>query len=155
MSTAASLLLTALLSLFHGVPPYNMQRITITRQNIVQNAAESERQFGVPAGLMLSVAWMESRLGSDRASGGCWGAPTSPQRRQVAGTPLQAARAMARSFEVCRSWEGAVARFRSGLCRAPQHQRYINNVMSIARRTYIAAGQPMPAGLQARVTASR
>lgn len=117
---------------------------------IANNAAEGERLHGVPAGVMLVVGFMETHLGCDRNEGGNWGAPIDPQHRHTAGTPLQAAHALAVSYQRCggQDWARAVGRFRSGLC-APsrvEHRIYVHQVGRLVRRLYTTVGQPVPAG---------
>lgn len=90
----------------------------------------------VPPAVLLSVALHESHFGCAPGSGGCWGAPVDPVHRHDAGTPAQAARALATGYRVCGTWAGAVGRFRSGLCAPTSavHRRYVATVMALAAR---------------------
>lgn len=103
---------------------------------IAQALEEAEREHGVPPSLMLAVGLLETHCGCAWGENGGWGAPVSPRRRHTAGTHLHAARALRRSREVCGSWEGAVSRFRWGLCRPPAGRRGYRPaaVLELARR---------------------
>lgn len=148
MDTA--ILFAALLAIFPRSPAVECLRART--DTIVTQAREAAARRGVPVGLLLAVGFMESHLGCDRASGGCWGAPISPDRRGTAGTPDHAAQALATSREVCGTWEGAVCRFRCGLCRCPdRHTRYASTAMGLARRIYTSAGEAVPVVLTPRV----
>jgi hypothetical protein len=106
-------------------------------------------QLGVPPGLALSVSFHETHVGCDRNEGGGWGAPIDMQHRHVAGTPEDAIRALRRSFEVCHDWEGAVSRFRSGICRLPrndQRRAYVRSVLHLAGVLYRAVNGDNPHG---------
>lgn len=143
-------LLAALLVIFPRSPAITCLR---TRAEVIASQArDAAYTRHVPPGLLLAIGFMESHLGCDRASGGCWGAPIDPQHRGTAGTPDHAAQALATSFRVCGSWEGAVCRFRCGLCRCPdRHTRYASTAMGLARRIYTTAGEPVPVALTPRV----
>lgn len=139
--------LVALLSFFAHVPEPQASRIAANRVQIEASVAESERVHGVPPAVMLTVAWLESHLGTAPGSGGCWGAPVSATRRQTAGTPLQAARVLARGYEHCHhDWRQAVGFFRSGLCNGGRHPAYVATASRLVRRLSAATHTPVPAG---------
>ena len=149
--TDAALLLAALLALSR--PPAEIRRrLDARRDAIVAQAARAADAHGVPVGLLLVVAFLESHVGQDRGSGGCWGAPASPRRRNVAGTAAHSARALARSFEVCggASWLRAVTRYRSGRCVF--RRRLVGYeapyAIGLVARVYQQAGLPPPPGLR-------
>jgi len=125
-----SLLLTTYLSFFSSLSPGAASCIEERRDAIVANLNAGEGKYGVPAGLMMVVAFNETHLGCDAREGGNWGAPISATRRHVAGTPLQAARILANGHRHCGSWRGAVSFFRTGLCRPVEarHVPYVNRV---------------------------
>ena len=87
---------------------------------IAAQADEAARVTGVPVATLLVMGYMESALGCDPRSGGCWGAPISPARRLTAGTSMHAARALAWGYRRCETTEGAVAHFRYGRCTTPR-----------------------------------
>lgn len=128
------LLLTALLAMFPHLR--HASCVHARAATIAAEVEHAERAYGVPPAVMLVVGLYESHWGCAPGSGGCWGAPVSRARRNVAGTPGHAARALARSFAVCGSWRGAVARFRSGLCtaRQPTHRQYVRSVAALVAR---------------------
>lgn len=155
--TAATRYVDGILAMFPTAPARSVQSIRARQTTIEQNLLASESIHGVPMGIMLMVAWAETHVGGDINEGGNWGAPIDPQHRHTAGTPLHAARALRRSYEVCGSWYRAVARFRSGLCRPhnPTHQRYTRTVTYLARRLYLRVGDTIPPTLEEPHTASR
>lgn len=111
-----------LLTLLHTHPhiPQPMRSCLANHQDrIAAQAQEGSDQNGVPAGILLTVGFLESHLGCHPRSGGCWGAPIDPTHRLTAGTHHHAAVALATSYRVCGTWEGAISRFRCGLCRCP------------------------------------
>jgi hypothetical protein len=110
--------LTALLLAF----PSLAHRTCVRRRagEIAAAAEAAARRHEVPVGLLLSVAVLESHLGCNPRSGGCWGAPISRTRRAVAGTADHAASALALGLRRCGSDEGAIAHFRWGHCRVPR-----------------------------------
>lgn len=106
-------------------------------------------RLSVPSGLALSVSFHETHVGCDRNEGGGWGAPIDIRHRHTAGTPEHAIRALRRSFEVCHDWEGAVSRFRSGLCHLPRGDRrrgYVRSVLHLAGVIYRAVDGNNPRG---------
>jgi hypothetical protein len=131
-------LLAALLALFPTSP--SRPCIEARAAQITADAGAAARRYGVPPALLLAVGFVETHLGCDRASGGCWGAPISPERRGTAGTVDHAARALASGYAACGSWPGAVCRFRCGLCRCPlRHERYQRVALALAARLTRAA----------------
>lgn len=134
-------LVSALLSLFPRSP--SLACLRSRTEAITRDAADATAQHDVPPALLLAVGFVETHLGCDRASGGCWGAPIDPQHRGTAGRASHAAQALATSYRVCGTWEGAVCRFRCGLCRCPpQHAQYTRNALSLAARIRAAADLP-------------
>lgn len=147
--TIAHLIFVALMAMFSHSPARAC--LTARQDQIVTQAADAQASRGVPVGVLLAVGFMESHLGCDRASGGCWGAPISPMRRRTAGTPDHAARALATSFRICGSWRGAISRFRCGLCRGPaRYDRYVNTALRIVRGLYRRAGIEEPPMLESQ-----
>jgi hypothetical protein len=137
-------LLVALLSLLRGPQSACIE----SRRDVIIAAAEAgERDHGVPPVILLVIGFAESHLGCDVGEGGGWGAPISRTRRHTAGTPDHAARALARSYEVCGTWLGAVSRFRCGLCRCPRLRGYDpTDAMRLVDRVSTRAGTPAPTG---------
>jgi hypothetical protein len=136
----ARALLAALLTIFPHAPA---RACLVARTDALAAAlASAEASRGVPAGLMLAVAFRETWVGCHPHEGGNWGAPRPGANRHLAGTPDDAARAMARSYAVCGSWAGAVGRYRSGLCAPwnPVHRAYVAATLRLAARLYAAAG---------------
>lgn len=126
----AATLLSLLLTLY---PTMNHRACVVRRSAEIAAAVEyAYAEHGVPRAVVLAVAFHESHMGCDAASGGCWGV----RHGRVPGTPDDAARALASSRVVCGSWRGAVGRFVSGLCRPwqPEHRAYVARVMSLAAR---------------------
>lgn len=149
--TIAQLLLTALLHMFPYMSGNNRACIERNFDSIAQVAEAAERDNAVPAAVILSVGFLETHLGCDVGEGGNWGAPISAARRHVAGTPAQAARVLERSFTVCETWNGAISRFRSGLCHIPQRMHnYPVTAMRIVRRISHDANVPLPENLTHR-----
>ncbi len=118
----AAIALAALLSL---LPDTARTRCVRARAaTIIHDASAASAATGVPVEVLLVVGYLESALGCDPRSGGCWGAPISPRRRDVAGRASHAAAALAAGYRVCTTDLGAVSRFRYGLCRTPRrHNR--------------------------------
>lgn len=130
----ARTLLATLLSLYR--PPADVRaRIDRASEAIATAAAEASERHGVPVEILLAVGFAETHLGVDHGEGGNWGAPTSRRRRHVAGTPDDAARALAWGYRRCHDWPGAVAHFRCGMCRCSRLVGYgPTTVMRIAGR---------------------
>lgn len=121
--------LLALLALYPRSPAAECVRARLPR--LAAAADSAAREHGVPVALLVAVAWHESHLGCHPASGGCWGAPVSPQHRLTAGGAMHAARALATGRARCGTWEGAVRRFRGGACTG--HDGYAARVLRTAR----------------------
>lgn len=128
------LLLTLFPHMSHGNRPCIERRVDV----ITEQAREASRMHNVPPHLLISVGFHESHLGCQETD---WGAPASRTRRHTPGTPVDAARALANGYAACRSWEGAVFRFRSGLCRSrdPNVMQYVTSVMNLSRRLEVYA----------------
>lgn len=154
----AKMLLAAILTLFPYMSGNNRACIERNATSIVNVVESAQRENGVPPAVLLTVGFMETHLGCDVGEGGNWGAPISPQRRHVAGTPRQAAVALQHGFERCGSWLGAIARFRSGRCVIPPTMtRYPRTATWLMTRISTIAQAPIPASFQPvrRATASR
>lgn len=150
MITPFQLLFAALMAMFPHSPAVGCLRTN--EAQIVVDAQAASSAYGVPAGLLYIVAFRETHVGCDAASGGNWGAPISSTRRHTAGNANSAASALALGYRACRSsWRGAVSHFRCGLCRCPDNRRdfaeYVPWVMIKARQIYTRAAQPVPPGL--------
>lgn len=115
-TTFLHFLFSVFLSILPPIP--QPMRSCVVRRNdeIVQMAQAGYEVHQVPVTLLLMVGFLESHWGCHPRSGGCWGAPIDPQHRLTAGTSNHAARALATSYRVCGTWEGAMNRFRCGLC---------------------------------------
>lgn len=152
------LLFAALLAILPRVP--QPMRGCIQRQHgdIVQQIARSAESYGVPPAVLLVVGMLESHYGCSPRSGGCWGAPVDRAHRATAGTPNQAAVALATSYRVCRTWLGAVARFRCGLCQCPTlaGRGYTPGyAVRLIERVHARAELPAPGGLRVAARRSR
>ena len=130
-------LVTAFITLFPHSPARSC--IIERREYIAQTLEASRTSYPeMPIEMIATIGFMETHLGCDRGEGGNWGAPVSAQQRHVAGTPLQAARVLWRSYEVCHTWEGAARRFRTGLCHATATGTpYARNAISISNRIQV------------------
>jgi hypothetical protein len=129
----AAEIVTAILMRFPQSPARNC--IMARRQHIESVLVSSANIYPeMPVEIIATVGFLETHLGCARGEGGNWGAPISPLRRHIPGTPLQAARALWRSYEVCGNWEGAARRFRTGLCRPTiVGTRYGRMAVNVAR----------------------
>jgi hypothetical protein len=127
--------LAAILAIFPFMSGNNRACIQSRQARIVEQLTETTAA-GVPPEIMASVAFVETHLGCDRNEGGNWGAPIDPAHRHTAGTHVHAARALLTGRERCGSWDGAIVRFRTGLCaaRTPVGRRYLANVTRLAQR---------------------
>jgi len=118
----ASLILSAILALFPYMSGNNRRCIENNRARIEAQLDETSARYpDVPREVMAAVAFAETHLGCDAGEGGNWGAPISRHRRHTAGTHLHAAGALHRSLAVCGTVDGAIMRFRVGLCN-PRRQ---------------------------------
>jgi hypothetical protein len=133
------MLVVSLLAIY----PHTPARMCMERRQVEigQQATDAAAATGVPIELLAAVGFHESHVGCDEAD---WGAPVDRFHRHIAGTPLHAARALARSYEVCGDWRGAVTRFRSGLCSLPAgdvRKHYVASVMRLADRLRATASR--------------
>ncbi len=143
----AHALIIALLALFAHSPHHDC--IALHEPDIARRLESAESVHGVPPGVLLVVAALESHLGCASGSGGCWGAPIDPRHRGTAGTSDHAARALARGFAVCHTWAGAIRRFRSGLCfREPPVGYTTRTALRMIERVYDDARLPRPEHLR-------
>lgn len=132
------LLLTALLATFSHMPA----RHCIERRfdEITAAADDASERFGVPPALLLSVGFHETWLGCHGERD--WGAPVDRRHRHTAGTPADAAASLAVGLRVCGTWNGAITRFRSGLCTVPPgdpRRAYVRSVLRLSRRVMARA----------------
>ena len=117
MLTAAQIV-TAILAMFPAMSGNNRECIIARRTRIENHITAAQRQFPeMPSEVFASIGFIESHFGCNPRSGGSWGVPISPSRRNIAGTPLQAASVLWHSYQACHTWDGAARRFRTGLCR--------------------------------------
>jgi len=93
-------------------------------ETTVRRAESAETNYGVPAGVLLTVGFLETHLGCANGSGGNWGAPVDRAHRHTAGTSDSAARSLQTGFRRCGTWQGALGWFRCGHCRCPRMQGY-------------------------------
>lgn len=77
---------------------------------------DAEESYGVPAGVLLVVGFLETHLGTDHGEGGNWGAPIDARHRHTAGTAFNAAHVLAVGFGTCHTWLRAITYYRSGHC---------------------------------------
>ncbi|HEX3059312.1 MAG TPA: hypothetical protein VHP62_08115 [Usitatibacter sp.] len=153
----AELLLVALLSLFrtNALAAHCIER---NRASIIASADQAEREMGVPVGVLLAIAYLETHLGCTTGDGRAnWGAPISASRRHTHGTAYHSAHALAWSFRVCGTWDRAVSRYRGGYCdHLPRGFRGYtpDYAISVVRRAYARAGLPLPDGLEAHARAN-
>ena len=129
------LLLAAILACF---PHFRARHEIVRRFDAIAAAAhDASERHGVPPAILISVGFHETHLGVDEPD---WGAPADRRHRHTAGTPDDAARALASGYRACHSWRGAVSRFRSGLCTPPPFARgYVASVMRLSQRLYARA----------------
>lgn len=132
---------TAILALFPYMSGNNRQCIIENRTQIEQVLTEAHQVYpNMPTEVFIAVGFMETHLGCDAVGNGNWGAPISSTQRHIAGTPMQAATVLWRSYEVCGSWDGATRRFRTGLCgNTSVGLRYSRTAMSLANRVRLHA----------------
>ena len=111
----AAAFLAALLALL-PVPAARRACIVARRDAIIAQADAAALADGVPVGVLLVVAFLESHIGCAPRSGACWGAPIDPRHRQTAGNARSASRALAWGYRRCHTTLGAISHFRSGRC---------------------------------------
>lgn len=142
-------ILIAILAIFPHMSGNNRQCI-IDRQNFIASQLRDVSRPVAPGApvppteLTAAVAFAETHLGCDINEGGNWGAPISASQRHVAGTHLSAVRVLSRGYVRCGSWDGAVMRFRTGLCNPARNgstpeirrigPRYLRTIHSIMGR---------------------
>lgn len=119
-------IVVAILALFPYMSGNNRACIETQQARIVQQLREVSEPYEPgapvpPTELTAAVAFAETHLGCDIHEGGNWGAPIDAQHRHTAGTHMNAVRVLVRGYQRCGSWDGAVLRFRTGLCN-PQRQ---------------------------------
>lgn len=139
--TLATALLAALLALFPAMSR-GCRPCIVSHQAAIVRELDAGEALGVPPAILLAVGFLESHLGCDPASGGCWGAPIDPQHRHIAGAPSATTRALVTSRRVCGTWPRALARFRCGLCAGcPRLRGYTPaQALSLAARIEARAG---------------
>lgn len=111
----------AILAMFPHMSGNNRRCIETQQSRIVQQLREVSRPYEPgapvpPVELTAAVAFAETHLGCDLHEGGNWGAPIDAQHRHTAGTHMNAVRVLSQSYRVCGGWDGAILRFRTGLC---------------------------------------
>jgi hypothetical protein len=111
----------AILALFPHMSGNNRRCIETQQDRIVQQLREVSQPYEPgapvpPTELTAAVAFAETHLGCDIHEGGNWGAPIDAQHRHTAGTHMNAVRALSRGYQRCGDWDGAIMRFRTGLC---------------------------------------
>lgn len=151
METITSLLV-ALLSIIPFNSPAH-RGITSHHEHILAQALDASNAYSVPPAVLLAVAFKETWIGTCGETD--WGAPASMRHRNIAGTPRDAARVLARGYEVCGTWLGAAARFRSGDCSGNRvGDAYAQSAIHLAERMSLHAGIALPIGLRTRVYAA-
>lgn len=144
------LLFAALMALLPHVPQPMHGCMAQRHGHIIAQVAQAAATHGVPPAVLMVVGLLESHYGCAPGSGGCWGAPLDRRHRLTAGTPNQAAVALATSFRVCGTWRGALSRFRCGLCRCPERliRGYTPGFAArLVERVHERAGLALPEGL--------
>lgn len=115
----ALVLILSLLGLFRHETA-GLRCIRERKDQIAADAEAAAARYSVPVAALLAVAYLESQYGCHPRSGGCWGAPVSPQRRGTAGNAYHAAAALAWGYRRCDGSNlQAVSHFRCGRCRCP------------------------------------
>lgn len=152
---SSALIISAILALYPYMSGNNRSCIERNRARIEQQLDETVAAYpDVPRLTIAAVAFAETHLGCDAGEGGNWGAPISRLRRHVAGTHLHAAGALHRSLVVCGNVDGAIMRFRVGLCN-PRRQTtnvavqrrahaYLQRVRALEQRIQARAAQFTP-----------
>lgn len=145
-------ILLAILAIFPYMSGNNRQCIIDRQPRIVAQLREVSEPIAPgapvpPVELTAAVAFAETHLGCDINEGGNWGAPIDSTHRHTAGTHLSAVRVLSQGFTRCGSWDGAVLRFRTGLCNPARNgstpavrrigPRYLQTIHSIMRRMHV------------------
>jgi hypothetical protein len=134
------LIISAILALFPYMSGNNRACIEQRATQIAAALSEAHASYPqIPSDLLASIAFHETHFGCDRGEGGNWGAPISRFRRHTAGTHMHAAAALAASLRICGTLEGAINRFRVGLCTPNtrtrrQADRYRRRVLALQQR---------------------
>lgn len=145
----------AFITLFPHSPA--RQCIYERREHIVEVLDASRAAYpDMPIEVIATVGFLETHLGCARNEGGGWGAPIDIHHRHTAGTPMHAARALWRSYEVCNhDWEAAARRFRTGLCgNTPIGTRYGRLMVRVSRNLRLETQHNRERGLQVCETAT-
>ena len=142
-------ILIAILAIFPHMSGNNRRCIANQQERIAAQLREVSEPIAPgapvpPTELTAAVAFLETHLGCDINEGGNWGAPIDRNHRHTAGTHMSAVRVLSRGYQRCGSWDGAVLRFRTGLCNparqgaTPEVRRagpaYLRTVQFILRR---------------------
>ena len=98
----------AILALFPHMSGNNRRCIETQQDRIVQQLREVSQPYEPgapvpPTELTAAVAFVDV-------------APIDAQHRHTAGTHMNAVRALSRGYQRCGDWDGAIMRFRTGLC---------------------------------------
>lgn len=113
----AAAILTAILAIFPYMSGNNRACIIEHRARIEAQLDEAFTRYpDVPREVLAAVAFSETHLGCDAGEGGNWGSPISRHARHTPGNHMHAAGALHQSLLVCRQLDGAIMRFRVGLC---------------------------------------
>lgn len=145
---SAAVALAALLSLFR-TPVRVARYIDGRRAAIVAAAEDAGRAHDVPPSVLLTVAFLETRIGSTylgrRPSN--WGAPASRAHRDRNGNARDSASALAWGRRRCGSWTAALSHYRCGLCRpCPRLVGYTDRYAAhVITQVHARAGVPLPA----------
>lgn len=153
------LILSLILEFYPHMSGNNRRCIEAHQDRILQQVHEAtnapliEGAPPIPPEVLMVVGFVETHLGCDEGEGGNWGAPIDADHRHAAGTHMHAAYSLARGYVRCGSWDGAIMRFRTGLCN-PRHSsdpqitetglRYLRLVRRIIHRLEVRSS---PAGM--------
>lgn len=145
-------ILLAILAIFPHMSGNNRQCIIDHQPRIAAQLREVSEPIAPgapvpPMELTAAVAFAETHLGCDINEGGNWGAPIDRNHRHTAGTHMSAVRVLSRGFTRCGSWDGAILRFRTGLCNPARNgstpeirrigPRYLQTIHSIMHRIHV------------------
>jgi hypothetical protein len=148
----SALIISIILDLFPYMSGNNRACIEQNRAHIEAQLDEAFARYpDVPREVLAAVAFAETHLGCDKGEGGNWGAPISRNRRHTAGTHLHAAGALHRSLAVCGNIDGAIMRFRVGLCN-PRRQT-TNTLVRIRAANYLRTIQRLQTAIMRRAAA--
>lgn len=143
------LILAALLAIFPHMSHGNRQCIIDHQPRLEVQLQEVSQPIEPgapvpPTEVTATVAFLETHLGCDHGEGGNWGAPIDRNHRHTAGTHMDAVTSLVHGYQECGTWEGAVFRFRTGVCNpaqgAPQTgvigTDYLHRFRSLLNRMY-------------------